>query len=350
MSPRMKVIRKNKGVNGYDDTKPSSQISLETQDASSADIETPNEEPASVLLDGVAYISRAPGYTLDRLENSLIFHAGSGRTHVEVRDIHTPTIDKHEVSNVVLIRSKLSEEPIEPRGLVIMNTMASLGALVYEGDSERVSIVSRLSMFRGDDGALRLYVPLVACSTVFHATGLLNAIASTVGTQMPRLHISDDQDGPSCWSRPDFEFAKEGLKQSFGLFCNAGDDGLTAEIPWEPGGISTMTGDMTSLLIFNSSTVHPTMGSGLFCKLELPLHFEEDELVFFANKLNQVEYDSVDAPPFFGAWCSHLKSGRLCHITFWPNTLYHPGTVLNLGAWMFFRNRQAVAFISNNRK
>ena len=111
-----------------------------------------------------------------------------------------------------------------------------------------------------------------------------------------------------------------------------------------------MTGDVTSLLTFNSSTVHPTMGSGLFCKLELPLHFEEHELVFFANKLNQVEYESVDAPPFFGAWCSHLDSGRLCHITFWPNVLYQPGTVLNLAVWMFFRNRQSVAFISNNRK
>ena len=88
MSSRMKVVSKNKGVNGYDDTKSSSQISLETQDASSGDTETPNEEPASVLLDGVAHIIRAPGYTIDRLENSLIFHAGSGRTHVEVRDIH----------------------------------------------------------------------------------------------------------------------------------------------------------------------------------------------------------------------------------------------------------------------
>ena len=111
-----------------------------------------------------------------------------------------------------------------------------------------------------------------------------------------------------------------------------------------------MTGDMTSLLTFNASTVHPSMGSGLFYKLELPLHFEEDELVYFANRLNEVEFESVDAPPFFGAWCSQLKPARLCHVGFWPNLLYQPGTVLNLAVWMFFRNRQAVAFISNNRK
>ena len=171
-----------------------------------------------------------------------------------------------------------------------------------------------------------------------------------MGIQTPRLHLSDDQDGPSCWSKHDFEFAAEKLKQFFGLFSTAGDDGLTAEIPWEPGGLSAMTGDVTSLLTFNSSTVHPSMGSGLFYKLGLPLHFEEDELVFFANKLNEVESEAVDSPPFFGAWCSHLKPGHLCHVGFWPNLLYQPGTVLNLAVWMFFRNRQAVAFISNNRK
>ncbi len=111
-----------------------------------------------------------------------------------------------------------------------------------------------------------------------------------------------------------------------------------------------MMGEVTSLLTFSASTVHPALGSGLFYKLELPMHFEENELVFLANKLNQVEYESVDAPPFFGAWCSELKSGRLCHVGFWPNLLYMPGTVLNLGVWMFYRNWQAVTFISNNRK
>ena len=111
-----------------------------------------------------------------------------------------------------------------------------------------------------------------------------------------------------------------------------------------------MTGDVTSLLTFQADMPHPALGSGLFYKLELPIHFEEDELVFFANRLNQVEFESVDSPPFFGAWCSHLDSGRLCHVGFWPNMLYQPGTVLNLAVWMFFRNGQSVAFIGNNRK
>ena len=102
MSSKIRVLHKNKGLNGYDDTKLPPHIGTETLNGTSTEIETPRE-PASELLDGVAYIIQTTGYTLDRLENSLIFHAGSGRTHVEVRDIHTPTIDKHEVSNVVLL-------------------------------------------------------------------------------------------------------------------------------------------------------------------------------------------------------------------------------------------------------
>jgi len=349
----MREIRKAGRQNGNSNDSSPSCIGSGTQDAGRTGIETPgdgNGEAASLLLDHVADIIRVTGGIVDRLGDSLVFHAGSGRTHVEVKGIHTVTIDKQEVENVVLIRTELPNYRTGSRDMVVMNTMASLGALIHEGNSERVSIVSRLSMFKGDDDSGRLYLPLIACSTVFHATGLLNAIASTMGIQTPRLHLSDDQDGPSCWSKHDFEFAREKLRQFFGLCGTAGDDGLTAEIPWEAGGISAMTGDVTSLLTFNSSTVHPSMGSGLFYKLELPIHFEEEELVFFANRLNEVEYESVDAPPFFGAWCSQLQSGRLCHVGFWPNMLYQPGTVLNLAVWMFYRNRQAVAFISNNRK
>jgi len=314
--------------------------------------ETPagsNGESPSVLLDKIARAIRVTGGVADRLGNFLTYHAGSGRTRVEVKGIHTTTLDKQQVSNVVLIRSELSSYTIENRGMVLMNTMASLGAMVHEGNSERVSIVSRVSLFRGDHDSWRLYLPLITCSTMFHATGLLNAIGSAMGIRTARLNLSDDQGGPSRWSGHDFAFAAEKLEQLFGVLSTAGDDGLTAELPWEPGALSAMTGDVTSLLTFDASAMHPALGSGLFYKLELPLHFEEDELVFFANRLNEVEFESVDAPPFFGAWCSQLESGRLCHVGFWPNLLYQPGTVLNLAVWMFYRNRQAVAFISNNR-
>jgi hypothetical protein len=285
---------------------------------------------------------------VDRLENSLAYYAGSGRTYVEVKGLNATTIDKQEIRNVVSIRTELPDYTIEDRGMALMNTMASLGAMVREGNSGQVGIVSRLSTFRGDHDSWRLYLPLIASATALHATGLLNAIASAMGVQTARLPLSDDQEGPSRWSGPDFAFATEKLQQFFGVLSTSGDSGLTAEFPCEPGdAFSALTGDMTSLLTIDARTRHRALGSGLFYKLELPLHLEEDEAVFFANKLNEVEFESVDAPPFFGAWCSPLGSARLCHVGFWPNLLYQPGTVLNLGVWMFYRNKQAITIISN---
>jgi len=353
MDSKMREINEDKGQNEYDNDKFSSYIALQMLNDSRTEIETPgdeNWESASALLNGVAHIIRARGGVVDHLRNSLTFHVGYGRTHVEVKGMHAATTDNQEVENVVLIRTELPEMSVDSRGLPFINTMASLGAMVNEGNSKRVSIVSRLSMFRRDDGPLTFYVSLVACSTLFHVKGLLCAITPIFGIQTPRLFISDDQEGPSRWSRYDFECAAEKLKRFFGVLSAVGDDDLTAEIPWEPGGLSTMTGNLTSLLTFDASIMHLAMGSGLFYKLELPLHFEEDELVFLANKLNQAEFEAVDAPPFLGAWCCYLKTGRLCHVGFWPNMLYEPGAVEKLGAWMFFRNRQAMAFISNNRK
>ncbi len=58
----------------------------------------------------------------------------------------------------------------------------------------------------------------------------------------------------------------------------------------------------------------------------------------------------MDSPPFIGAWCRKFNPSGIAYVGFWPNFLYQPGTVLNLAVWMLHRNRQAVTFISNNRK
>jgi len=130
---KMREIRKGKGQDGYD--RSPSQLSLGTLDGSRTEIQTPGEgygESPSVLLDDIAYVIRLTGGVADRHGNTLTYHAGNGRTHVEVKDIHTKTIDRQEVSHVVLIRTELPGYSVDPRGLVTFNTMAALGALMYE--------------------------------------------------------------------------------------------------------------------------------------------------------------------------------------------------------------------------
>ena len=82
----MREIRK--GQNGYD--RSPSQLNLGTLDASRTEIQPPgdvNRESPSALLDDIAYVIRLTGGVADRHGNTLTYHAGSGRTHVEVRNV-----------------------------------------------------------------------------------------------------------------------------------------------------------------------------------------------------------------------------------------------------------------------
>lgn len=308
-----------------------------------------NSPETSVPLDVIEEMIKATSEEVERQGNMLLFQGSTGQCRIEVESVHTQTVDGLEIGDIVSIRTELPEQmsSIDDRQIVIFNTMAALGALIRDSDSGRLSIVSRLSAFQGDNEAWNLYIPLIAFSALLQGDALFGAIRSTMGEESVKLGLPD-QDGPSKWTEQDFEFAAERLNQ-IGMFSNAGNDGLTAEIPLEPGAVSAMMGDETSLLTFQAGMSHPAVGSGLFYKLELPIQFEQDELIFFANKLNQIEQESADAPPFFGAWCSQLDSGRLSHVGFWPNLLYQPGTVLNLAVWMLHRNSQARAFLENHR-
>lgn len=305
-----------------------------------------NPPETAVPLDIIAKMVKAACGTVDRSGNSLVFVASSGKTRIDVRSVHATTANGDGVSDVVLIRTELPEQmaSFNDHQLVVLNTMAALGALVREKDTGRLSALSRLSVYSGADDAWKLYVPLTAFAALLQGDALVSAGRLAMGEETARLDLPG-RDEPSRWSKRDFEFAAERLSQG-GMLSNADANGLTAEIPVTAGGVSAVTGDETSLLTFRADYPHLCLGSGLFYKLELPFQFEEDSLVFFANKLNQVEFGSIDAPPFFGAWCGDFESGRLAHVGFWPNLLYQPGTVLNLAVWMITRSKQARGFIS----
>ena len=231
--------------------------------------------------------------------------------------------------------------------ITIFNTLTALGALVQDNDTGQLSMISRLSIFEGEDTSWQLYAPLIAFIALLQSHALLNAIKQQIDMDTIDLGLPE-KDQPSRWSGEEFDFAAFQLNR-IGVLAFADTDGLSAEIPLAPDAISVINGDETSLLQIKSDTVHPAVGRGLFYKLELPIRFEEDELVYFANKLNQTEMESVDSPPFVGAWCSQLDNGLLSYVGFWPNLMYQPGTALNIAIWMLHRNKQAWAWIENIR-
>ena len=304
----------------------------------------------SVPLDAIAGLLESAVGKVEQGENQIAFRGWAGECVIAVEPVHAKTVNGNEVSELVTIRTDLAEDLSDffsDQRIVVMNTMAALGALIKGGNAGRPIVGSRLSVFRGDDDAWNLYVPLIAFGALLHADSLLKAAVVAMGQQTGKLGLPG-QDDPSRWTASDFEFVAKRLNQ-VGVFSNASSEGLTAEFPLEEGAVSAMMGHKTSLLTFHSNMAHPSLGNGLFFKLDIPLPLDEDELIYFANKLNQVEMELADSPPFFGAWCSHIENGLLSHVGFWPNLLYQPGTVLNIAVWMRMRSNQAKAFVSNHR-
>ena len=132
-----------------------------------------------------------------------------------------------------------------------------------------------------------------------------------------------------------------------GAYANAGNAGLTVEFPWEQGAVSAIAGHCTSLLQICADQPHPAAGNGLFYRLDLPTNFSDEEAREWAAKLNRAEFEGIDTPPFFGAWCTMPESGTLSFAGFWPNVMYRPGTAANIAFWCWARSRFARQVLGN---
>jgi len=88
-------------------------------------------------------------------------------------------------------------------------------------------------------------------------------------------------------------------------------------------------------------------GNGLFCRLDLPLSLEREQLAECAHYLNVYETTGVNTPPFFGVWCGELDNRTLSYIGFWPNCMYKKGMVANISSWCKVRSQLARQAIGN---
>jgi len=106
-------------------------------------------------------------------------------------------------------------------------------------------------------------------------------------------------------------------------------------------------GSAASLLSFHSDVANPVLGNGLSVSLELPMEFSEEHIEFLVNVLNQQEVEGTDLPPFFGSWCSEMEGGKIKYVSFWPNILYRPGSILTISTWLVQRHTWAREFIEH---
>ncbi len=292
-----------------------------------------------------AYPNAETGDTWVSFDNAV------GRTTIFATPIDIKTPDGYHLLDRLVVKTVLPEGAWELSDSLIVeaNTMATMGALMVDPNTGELVIVSSATFLDcngGDDGLQSIYVPLVSSAAVFHPFCLINSESLRFDSETDTPYELEMSNEPSRWGEEDFKSAEMALRQA-GIFSNGGTTGLAAEFPWDDGGVSWVTDDETSLLTFQSEMRHPNLGNGLFFKLELPDAYSEEQLVELVHHLNRLEVTGADVPPFFGAWCSHIKTRRIAYVGFLPNLAYWPGSVTHISGWLKIRAQTARAAIGN---
>jgi hypothetical protein len=286
-------------------------------------------------------------------DNGAEFPVLFGRCSLSVNALDIDTWDGFRLSEQIEARTELSYVLDDfPDGFFrLANTYATTGATLRCPVTGNAVLVSGVRVFRDDAEALRtLYVPAVLWSSVVQSYSIKEALHAYLGDDF--LGEKSGQigiphyDEPSRWGPDDFAMAEAMLGHN-GIFCNASETALTAEFPWEPDAVTSITGGRTSLIELNSAVCHPAAGRGLAFRMRLPISADTGELEQMADTLNELEVTGVDLPPGFGAWMVVPQTGSLGYAGFWPNCMYRSGTVANIASWCKIRSTTARQVIGN---
>jgi hypothetical protein len=307
-----------------------------------------------IPLDDINALMTASNVTTHKKGQSLSYKGLIGETRIDVAPSGFRTVDGLEVSEIVHIESVLDTPPLPGKEEMecALNNFASNGALVVDDDG-KFRIKSRLSLYSGEgEDVIKVYTGVIFVGAMIHTNALQ---AATV--ELLKLPVSKSAPLPKStldgkWKPSSFSRSASMLKAR-GAFVNTDERGLTAEFPWDPGAITaiesliTRSRKCTSLLQIQCEE-HPSLGKGLFCRLDLPLNLSDAEAYKLASCLNQMEFTAEDWPPLLGAWTSQPKSGRPTFVSFWPNMFSTVIDVEMIAMWMGARSFAMPGWLRDN--
>jgi hypothetical protein len=302
-----------------------------------------------VPFDKIAGILRDSGQGVAHIENGLAFAKGDWNTVISFEERHASTRDGKKLTGILSIKTDLGDgsDIYSDDGLLLLNPMATLGAIVKEPETGRTFIGSRLTLYEGDETRWGFLAPLAGCTALLQLDTFAAVFRQAFGIKEHTPFITLPRSAePSLWAAADYSQAALILRDP-GVFANASPEGLTAEFEWEPGAVTAIKGDRTSLLMITSDEPHPALGNGLLCRLHLPLRLPDGEALKIANDLNLFELNAADAPPLLGAWCCDTDLSGLVHVAFWPNFMHYPATILHMTQWMMKRNHIVRSYLTN---
>lgn len=292
----------------------------------------------SWILDELTVLLAGTSLKTSRKRDALVVRNEDFLTRVE---IVAPEIDDSPIGPikcVVQISSDLPEDMariiIEDRKLAaLMNRMASLGALTFDGD--RVFVGSRLTIFESYD-AWNIQAPLILEAIISARDSMLSATGKVLA--------GDKSEIQECaWQNKDFKQIEIILSDQ--CVCTSGELGFTAEFGLRPEEVSATAGNNgTALWRIEGDVPHPALGGGLFSMLQLPHRVaDRSHLAEALRQLNQLEMQAHPLPPHFGAWCVGKIGGNPAYVSFLTNALHDaaPGIAVNVTTWASARAQWA---------
>ena len=214
-----------------------------------------------------------------------------------------------------------------------MNSMATFAALTQ--DEKGFYLGSRLTIYEDETG-WPVYLPLLLYSLIVTNEIFNHSVRIQLGQDKP---IQDQ----SAWTPEDFEFTKSYMDQL--CVCTTGPTGFTAEFGLGSEDICAIAGHKTALWTMSSKDTHPALGGGLFCLLQLPMSFENEQLHKILNILNTAEMAPNDLPPHFGAWTTGQRGNNPAYVSFLPNIMHSEAKNIhvNMSIWAHQRVQFAMA-------
>ena len=220
---------------------------------------------------------------------------------------------------------------------------------------EAAATFATMSAFVWSEGVLRLrcgmvvheelqpfaaaVLKLAVLDQVVHAEGLASTIPecepahggarSEPDEMLGALEALPGMEGPSAWSGDHIE-QLAGMLTARGVLATGDERRLTAEFPFGPDGGSAGVGGNSNMLKVTTEEVHPRLGAGLLMRLHLRSTPTLDGRELTPLELNGLEAGSDCDAHLLGSWCSSPDGGAPVFVSFFPNVLAGPESLLNL--------------------
>jgi len=276
------------------------------------------------------------------IKNNQVICQSKIKTEITIKDINKTTFDGLKIKRCF---TSITHFPfLDTPFFGTINNFGAMSSLIANKDDKTNKFVCRFFEYEGETIQEQFLIPCLLTTTISNER-MLKMLTKKIVSKVDEKSIDYD-DSDSRWSQnKEFEDVQSILKSKFA--CNASRTGITAEFPWEDGAVSALMGHKTALLEIVTDNKHPYFGTGLFCKLTLPV--TPIDKIELSNSLNMNEFSLEDAPPLVGSWCTGGERTHMVFVSFFPNNVYHPKIILSIIMWMNYRTQIARNYLDNNQ-